>query len=63
MGSVDNILWIFGEKKQQDIILDQPYKTGILFSKLFWPTMRKNCSIDREKKINFEAECQEFRDH
>ena len=33
---------------------------GILLPKLFWPTVRKNCSIDREKLLKFEAESQEF---
>ena len=27
---------------------------------LFWPNVRKNCSIDREKLLKFEAECREF---
>jgi hypothetical protein len=31
-----------------------------LFTKLFWPTVRKNCSGDREKLLKFEAEGQEF---
>ena len=33
---------------------------GILLPKLFWPTVRKNCSSDREKLLKFEAEDQEF---
>ena len=33
---------------------------GILLPKLFWPTVRKNCSSDREKYLKFEAEGQEF---
>ena len=33
---------------------------GILFPKLFWPTVRKTCSSDREKLLNFEAEGREF---
>ena len=33
---------------------------GILLTKLFWPTVRKNCSSDREKRLKFEAEGQEF---
>ena len=33
---------------------------GILSLKLFWPTVRKNCSSDREKLLKFEAEGQEF---
>ena len=33
---------------------------SILLPKLFWPTVRKNCSSDREKLLKFEAEGQEF---
>ena len=33
---------------------------GILLPKLFWPTVRKNCSSDREKNLKFEAEGWEF---
>ena len=33
---------------------------GILFPTLFWPTVGKNCSIDREKNLKFEAEGREF---
>ena len=33
---------------------------GILFPKLFWPNMRKNCSSDRENILKFEAEGHEF---
>ena len=29
---------------------------GILLPKLFWPTVRKNCSTDREKLLKFKAE-------
>ena len=29
---------------------------GILLPKLFWPTVRKNCSSDWEKILKFEAE-------
>ena len=29
---------------------------GILLPKLFWPTVRKNCSNDQEKLLKFEAE-------
>ena len=39
---------------------DQPGRNGILLSKLFWPTVRKNCSSDREKPLKFEAEGREF---
>ena len=34
------------------------YITGILLPKLFWPTVRKKCSSDREKL--FKAEDREF---
>ena len=33
---------------------------GILLPKFFWPTVRKNCSSDREKLLKFEAEGREF---
>ena len=33
---------------------------GILLPKLFWPTVRKNCSSDRENILKFEAEGREF---
>ena len=33
---------------------------GILLVKLFWPTVRKNCSSDREILLKFEAEGREF---
>ena len=37
---------------------------GILLPKLFWPTVRKNYSSDREKLLKFEAEnLQNFWDH
>ena len=29
---------------------------GILLPKLFWPTVRKNCSSDREKLLKFKAD-------
>ena len=32
----------------------------ILLPKLFWPTVRKNCSSDQEKLLKFEAEGREF---
>ena len=42
--------------------LEKPgtYYFGILLPKLFWPTVRKNCSSDREKLLKFEAESREF---
>ena len=33
---------------------------GILLPKLFWPTVRKNCSSDQEKLMKFEAEGRGF---
>ena len=33
---------------------------GILLPKLIRPTVRKNCSSDREKLLKFEAEGREF---
>ena len=33
---------------------------GILLPKLFWHTVRKNCSSDLEKLLKFEAEGREF---
>ena len=33
---------------------------GILLPKLFWPTVGKNCSSDREKILKFEVEGREF---
>ena len=35
-------------------------RNGILLPKLFGPTVRKNCSRDREKLLKFEAEGREF---
>ena len=41
------------------ILIDYIYRSvnGILLPKLFWPTVRKNCSSDR---LKFEAEGGEF---
>ena len=33
---------------------------GILFQNLFWSSVRKNCSSDRENLLKFEAEGWEF---
>ena len=33
---------------------------GILLPKLFWLTVRRNCSSDGENNLKFEAEGQEF---
>ena len=50
-----------GKKKKYFVTL-RPGKcgNGILLPKLFWPTVRKNCSTDREKLLKFEAEGREF---
>ena len=34
-------------------------RNGILLPKLFWPTVRKNCSSDRETLLKFETEGRE----
>ena len=36
------------------------YRNGILFLKLFWPIVRKNCSRDWEKLLKFEVEGREL---
>ena len=38
----------------------EKHNNGILLPKLFWPTVRKNYSSDREKLLKFEAEGGEF---
>ena len=35
-------------------------ENGILWPKLFWPTVKKECSSDWEKLLKFEAEGREF---
>ena len=47
----------------QDVQVSSTYKVrviGILLPKLFWPTVRKNCSSDRENLLKFEAQGWEF---
>ena len=44
----------------ESLIADFFLQSGILLPKLFWPTVRKNCSNDREKLLKFEAEGREF---
>ena len=50
--------------KEFDVLKDYgnrvAWRIGILLPKLFWPTVRKNCSSDQEKRLKFEAESQEF---
>ena len=39
-------------------------RNGILFAKLFWPSVRKYFSFDREKNLKFKAEnLQKFWNH
>ena len=46
-GSFGNLFWLLKRR-------------NVLVPKLFWPTVRKNCSGDREKLLKFEAEGREF---
>ena len=46
-------------KKSEDHSEDMNKRNGILLPKLFWPTVRKNCSSDWEKVLKFEAEGRE----
>jgi hypothetical protein len=46
--------------KEEFFLLTQKRNNGILLPKLFCPTVRKNCSSDREKLLKFEAESREF---
>ena len=39
---------------------ERSLQNGILLPKLFWPTVRKNCSSDQIKLWKFEAEGREF---
>ena len=58
------ILQIYCEKSlfspKIDLFCDVCAPNGILLPKLFWPTVRKNCSSDREKLLKFDAEGREF---
>ena len=47
-------------KKSRQIAVGQISGNGILLPKLFWTTVRKNCSSDQEKLLKFEAESREF---
>ena len=50
------------EKNHQNVLESfiKIRSNGVLLPKLFWPTVRKKCSSDREKLLQFEAECWEF---
>ena len=41
-------------------VIQMQKNNGILLPELFWPTVRKNCSIDQLKILKFEAEGREF---
>ena len=45
--------WVYAVIQMQKI-------NGILLPELFWPTVRKKCSIDREELLKFKVEGQEF---
>ena len=51
---------LFWGKKNWKKIENIKVRNGILLPKVFWPTVRKNCSSDREKLLQFEAEGREF---
>ena len=64
---IANFLWWFNESKTpsrhrfQSVAITRIWKdfffyysNGILLPKLFWPTVRKNCSSDREKLFSLE---------
>ena len=52
--------WCENYKLRSTYFENRKYRNGILLPKLFWPTVRKNCSSDREKLLKFEAEGREF---
>ena len=52
--------YLYFEKKISMIELEQQVEFGILLPKLFWPIVRKTCSSDLEKLLNFKAEDREF---
>ena len=65
LGTLDfRIIYLTGSllenEKKNHICTFPPNKLGILLPKLFWPTVRKYCSSDREKLLKFEAESREF---
>ena len=50
---------VFNESSQKkNISISQGI--GIFLPKLFWLTLRKNCSSDQENVLKFESEGQEF---
>ena len=55
------ILFLWNSNPSHNFMLKKklPLVLGLL-PKLFWPTVIKNCSSDREKLLKFEAEGREF---
>jgi hypothetical protein len=45
---------------EQSTSFEFAHENGILLPKLFCPTVRKNCSSDREKLLKFKAEGRKF---
>ena len=59
----DGVLYPYNHESEfnHGMFLEQwKITNGILLLKLFLPTVRKNCSCDREKLLKFEAEGREF---
>ena len=50
----------FRRKHRNQDEKDSVKNNGILIRKLFWPTVRKKCSSDREKLLKFSAFSLEF---
>ena len=50
---------LFYQESAAHILIIQ-FRIGILLPKLFRPTVRKNCSSDREKLFKFKTEGREF---
>ena len=48
------------KKRQKSRYKVKKNNNVILLPKLFWPTVKKKCSSDREKLLKFEAEGREF---
>ena len=46
--------------KSHVLVMIEDSKCGILLPKLFWPSVRKNCSSDWEKPLKFKAGGREF---
>ena len=55
--SIDGSKSFFGHEKEKNLLRSKKCAAiginGILLPKLVWPTVRKNCSIDREKNLKF----------